>query len=78
LINLTLRVARLESADLAPNPEDVIVVIHSYSDARLNVLVAQSGHRIERGENEAEKEFIHRARLWCAASGHGKTLHGVK
>jgi hypothetical protein len=78
LINLSSRVARLESADLAPNPEDVLVVIHRYSDARFSVLVAQSGHRIERGENEAEKEFIHRARLWCAASGHGKMLHGVK
>lgn len=56
----------------------VLVVIHRYSDVRLNVLVAQSGHRIERGGNEAEKEFIHRARRWCAASGHGQMLHGVQ
>ena len=76
--NLSSRVARLESADLGPDPEDVLVVIHRYSNAPLNSLQAPSGHRIERGGNEAEKEFIHRARRWCAASGHGQMLHGVQ
>jgi len=76
--NLSSRVARLESADLGPDPEDVLVVIHRYSNAPLNSLQAPSGHRIERGMNESEEDFIRRAQRWHAESGHEQLLHGVK